>query len=31
MKTMGIEREDSAFQAVFQEDTLDNCPEYMKE
>lgn len=31
MKTMGIEREDSAFQVVFQDDTWDNCPEYMME
>lgn len=31
MKTTGIEREDSAFQVVFQDDTWDNCPEYMME
>lgn len=28
---MGIERKDSAFQAVFQKDTWDKCPEYTRE
>lgn len=28
---MGIERKDSAFQAIFQKDTWDKCPEYMRE
>ena len=29
IKSMGIEREDSSVQAVFQEDVWENCPEKM--
>ena len=31
IKSMGIEREDSSVQAVFQEDVWENCPESTRE